>query len=86
MHEAALMRDLMTRIETVARDEAATRVVRVHVRLGALSHMTPAHFREHFADSAAGTTAESAALDIATCNDTTAPYAQGILLEAVDVE
>jgi pyridoxine/pyridoxamine 5'-phosphate oxidase len=51
-----------------------------------MRHMTPAHFREHFADSAAGTTAESAALDIATCNDTTAPYAQGILLEAVDVE
>lgn len=86
MHEAAVIRDLINRIETVARDEGAARVVRVHVRLGALSHMTPAHFREHFAESAAGTPAEGAALAIATCDDTTAPYAQGILLEAVDVE
>ena len=57
------MRDVMTRVEEVARAEGATRVTRVAVRLGALSHFTPAHFREHFEDAARGTLAEGAAVD-----------------------
>lgn len=86
MHEAGLMRELMAKILSISEREAATRVAGVHVRLGALSHMTPEHFREHFADSAQGTIAEGATLHIEADDDTTAPGAQGIRLEAVDVE
>lgn len=86
MHETALMRDLIAKILSVADVEGARRVVGVRVRLGALSHMTPEHFREHFADDARGTPAEGAALEIETCGDTTAPHAQTILLESVEVE
>ena len=58
MHERALMTDLMREIEVVARADGATRVTRVSVRLGALSHFTEEHFREHFDDAALGERAE----------------------------
>ena len=63
MHERALMKDVMRKIEEVARAGGATRVTRVGVRLGALSHFTPEHFREHFVDASRGTIAEGAEVD-----------------------
>lgn len=63
MHERALMADVMRKIEQVAAGEGATRVVRVRVRLGALSHFTPDHFREHFVDASRGTLAAGATVD-----------------------
>ncbi len=86
MHEASLMAGLMRQVAATAAAEGATRVVAVAVRLGALSHMTPAHFTEHFETAAAGTIAEGAALRIAACTDRTAPWAQDVLLESIEVE
>jgi len=86
MHEASLMKSLMAKIQALSEEQDAERVVGVHVRLGALSHMSPEHFREHFAESSRGTLAEDAELHITPCDDMTAPYAQDILLEAVEVE
>ena len=63
MHERALMRDLVARIEATAQAEGATRVTRVTVQLGALSHFTPDHFREHFEDATRGTVAEGAVVE-----------------------
>ena len=48
MHERALMVDLMRKIEVEALAAGGGRVTRVRVRLGALSHLTAEHFREHF--------------------------------------
>mgnify|MGYP006353591329 CR=1 FL=1 len=50
MHEQALMNDLLRKILAVAEAEGGAPVVRVTVWLGALSHFTPDHFREHFVD------------------------------------
>lgn len=86
MHEASLMRDLMRKITALAAEESAARVTRVRVWLGALSHMSPEHFREHFDTSAAGTIAEAAELDIETSQDIRDPNAQGILLRGIEVE
>ncbi len=86
MHEASLMKNLMAKIQALSEEQDAARVVGVHVRLGALSHMSPEHFREHFAESSRGTLAEGAELHITPCTDMTAPHAQDILLEAVEVE
>jgi hydrogenase nickel incorporation protein HypA/HybF len=86
MHERVLMRDVMARIDTVARSEGATRVTRVAVRLGALSHFTPAHFREHFEDAARGTVAEGAAVDATVEADIGDPRARDVVLESVEVE
>lgn len=86
MHERALMTDLVRRIEAVARAEHATRVARVRVRLGALSHFTPEHFREHFDDASRGTLAEGAAVEAVLEEDLDAPHATGVVLETVEVE
>lgn len=86
MHEKAVMDDLVREIESVARAEGAHRVTRVRVRLGALSHFTPEHFREHFEDAARGTLAEGAAVEAEAAGDPTEPGAQGVLLESVDLD
>ena len=57
MHEQALMRDVIGRIVDLAETEGASSVTKVSVRLGALSHFTPEHFREHYVDAARGTLA-----------------------------
>ena len=62
MHEHALMSDLMRQILKTAKSEEAQAVVAVSVWLGALSHMSPDHFAEHFEQAAAGTIAEGAAI------------------------
>ena len=86
MHDRALMRDVLTRVEELARAEGATRVTRVAVRLGALSHFTPAHFREHFEDAARGTLAEGAAVDAELDGDIRDARARDVALESVEVE
>ena len=86
MHEASLMNDLMRKILKVCREQKGARVVSVSVKLGALSHMSASHFREHFAVAAKGTVAEGARLNILEATDTNDPMAQQILLESVEIE
>jgi hydrogenase nickel incorporation protein HypA/HybF len=62
------------------------RVTRIRVRLGALSHFTPQHFREHFVDASRGTLAEGAAVETRARTDPTDADAQGVVLESIDVE
>lgn len=86
MHERALMNDLMREIEAVARADGALRVTRIAVRLGALSHFTPEHFREHFVDASRGTLAEGAAVDAVLAEDLNDPRAAGVVLESIEVD
>jgi hydrogenase nickel incorporation protein HypA/HybF len=86
VHEQALMRDLMEKIATEASAEGAARVTRVRVRLGALSHLTEDHFREHFEDASRGTVAEGAAVEAELRTDPTEPHAQGMVLESIEIE
>ena len=80
------MDDLMHKIESVAHENGGVRVVGITVRLGALSHFTPEHFREHFADASRGTIAEGAEVDAVLEDDVHAPNADGVVLESVEVE
>lgn len=80
------MDDLIRKLEAEARSEGARRVIRIRVRLGALSHFTEAHFREHFEDAARGTVAEGADVEAELRTDPTEPEAQGVVLESIDVE
>jgi hydrogenase nickel incorporation protein HypA/HybF len=86
MHEATLMKGLMRRIEEIARDQRAVRVVGVSVWLGALSHMSPDHLVEHFEEAAAGTIAEGARLSATASDDIRHTNAQDVLLESIEVE
>jgi hydrogenase nickel incorporation protein HypA/HybF len=86
VHEQALMRDLMQKITAEARAEGAAHVTRIRVRLGALSHLTQEHFREHFEDASRGTVAEGAAVEAELGIDPTEPHAQGVVLESIEIE
>jgi hydrogenase nickel incorporation protein HypA/HybF len=86
VHERALLQDVLRKIEEVTASSGATRVTHVGVRLGALSHFTPEHFREHFADASRGTTAEGARVDAVLDDDIEAPDAQGVVIESIEVE
>lgn len=85
MHEFSLMADLLSKIEQVATDNNADRVTRVRVWLGAFSHITPEHFREHFEDGVKGTVAEGAELEVESSDDENDPEAQQIRLQSIDV-
>ena len=86
MHERAVLQDLVSRIAAIASAEGASRVTRVTLRLGALSHFTPEHFREHFEDATRGTVAEGAAVDASLDGDPTDAYAQDVVLESIELE
>ena len=85
MHEQSLMNDLMAKIMAVAEENNAPKVVSVGVWLGALSHMSPDHFREHYEESSNGTIAEGAELKIELSEDINDPNAQEILLRDIEV-
>jgi hydrogenase nickel incorporation protein HypA/HybF len=86
VHETSLVKDLVRRAERLARENGARRVTRLRVRLGALSHFSPAHFREHVEIAARGSVAEGAALDIESLDDPADPRAQDVILEDLDIE
>jgi hydrogenase nickel incorporation protein HypA/HybF len=85
VHERALMDDLVRKVLAVAEAERATSVSRIRVRLGALSHFTPAHFVEHWVDASRGTVAEGAVVDAALDESLDGAAAQGVVLESVTV-
>lgn len=86
MHEASLMNSLMAKIMDVADKEGAKRITAVEVWLGALSHMTPGHFREHFDVAAKGSIAEGAKLITKVSEDIDDPNAETILLKSIETE
>lgn len=85
MHEFSLMADLFRKIDTISRENDNGKIVVVRVKLGALSHITPEHFAEHFEDFSKGTPAEGAKLEAIQLEDTNDPNAQDILLESVEL-
>jgi len=86
MHEASLMRSLMRKIDSLAAAEGASRVTTVRVWLGALSHMSAAHFQEHFEQASKATVAEGASLEIEESTDIVDPDAQDLMLRSIEVE
>lgn len=80
------MNDLISKIETLVKENNARRAVLVDVWLGALCHMSPDHFTEHFEESSPGSLAEGARLKIVLSEDINDPNAQQILLRNIEVE
>jgi len=64
MHEVALAQSVIDIVEAAARMHAATRVTRVRLEIGALSHVSPDALHFCFDAAARGTLAEDASLDI----------------------
>jgi len=85
MHEHSLIANLLSRVETIAREQNAARVVGVSVWIGALAHISVGHFREHFEAGSRGSLAEGARLDIELSADVDHPQAQDIRLRSIEV-
>lgn len=85
MHESSMMTNLMRQIESAARDQDATRIVGVTLRLGAMTNISPAHLHEHFIMAARGTIAEDASLNIIEEDNPSSPFAAQVRLEGIDV-
>ena len=86
MHERALMRDVLARVDQLAVEEGAVRVTRIDVRLGALSHFTPEHFCEHFDDASRGGVADGALVVATLGPDVADVHAADVIVESVEVE
>ncbi len=86
MHERSLIDGLMRRIDEVARERGSRRVAALKVWLGALTHLSPEHFREYFIEASRGGVAEGARLDIEVSGDLSDPRAQEIVLDSIDLE
>ena len=86
MHETGLVRNLIQRIEQEAVANGAIRVARVSVWLGALSHLSQEHFRDHFEIESRGGVAAGAVLAITESHDAGDPDAQFLRLETLDLE
>lgn len=87
MHEAHLMSGLLRSVEQAVLEAGGEcRVVAVSVRMGALCHISPGHFREHFDRETVGTVAEKATLTLEVSTDTGDPLAQDIVLTSIVVE
>ena len=86
MHEQSLIINLIKQIESIAKENEARKVTAVRIKLGALSHTSPEHFREHFEPLAVGTVVDGAQLEFMISEDMDDPYAQDILIESIDIE
>ena len=86
MHEHSLMNDLIHKIEAIATAQHARKIVCVYMKMGALCHISPSHFVEHFVQSSIGTIAENARIEIDVLEDTTHPQAQDVLLDRIVLE
>ena len=86
MPETALVRDVVRRIEDLARATGAHRVTGARIWLGALSHLSAEHFREHFAIAAQESIAAGVTLVIEVSNDPNDPHAQNVRLVSVDLD
>jgi len=88
MHDSAMMKGLIRTAAAAAPE--GSRVVRVKVRVGALSGISAGHLQDHFDEAAAGTPLEGASLSIEEGPDGVAslddPAAQGVMLVGLDVE
>ncbi|MCS6768640.1 MAG: hydrogenase maturation nickel metallochaperone HypA [Candidatus Nitrosocaldus sp.] len=86
MHELALIRDIIARLEAIAAENSARRISRIRLRVGALSHISPDAFREQFKMMAGGRSVlDGTTIEIYVADEMD-EHAQDVLLESVDIE
>ena len=85
MHEARLIRDLVSKIEEIAQEEHVDHIDGVKIEIGAMSHVTPESLEGHFELLTHHSPAEHAHLDIDRSTDPSAPDAYDIRLVSVSV-
>jgi Zn finger protein HypA/HybF involved in hydrogenase expression len=84
-HEYSLVADLLRKVNALAEEIGAHKVLAVHVKLGAWVPLSSAALREHFSLVARGTAAEGARLHISRLR-LPDDMPQHVLLERIEVE
>jgi hydrogenase nickel incorporation protein HypA/HybF len=85
MHELSLLKDIMKKLESISNENNSAKINKATIRLGALSHISSEHFKEHFYEATKGTAAEKATLEIIESKEMNDPHAQDIILESVEL-
>jgi hydrogenase nickel incorporation protein HypA/HybF len=86
MHEEAVLHDLLRKVDEVARANGASRITRVQLWVGALSHFSESSLRARWNLAVPGTVAEGARLELEVSDDRSDPRAQGVVLVSLDTE
>lgn len=86
MHEHSLIKNLLDKINQLAEQQQGRKIAAVNIQLGALAHISAAHFREHFEHETAGTALADIRLKIEELADINHPRAQDIVLESIEFE
>lgn len=85
MHERALLRDLVRKVNEVAASHGSPRVTCVRLRLGALCHVTPALLQERWPEVSGSTPAAAARLEIEASDDLRDSLADQVVIRSVDL-
>lgn len=85
MHEEALLRDLMSKVEEIGETHPGERIGRIRLWVGALAHLSEPQIRERWTMVCRGTRAEGSRLEIEVSNDLHHPRATGIVLKDLDL-
>lgn len=85
MHEEALLRDVMRKVEEVARANGGAPVTRVRLWVGALSHCSEATFCERWALATRSTFLEGSRVEVEMSSDLRDPRAGAVILRSVEV-
>ncbi len=83
MHETGMIRGLVQKMGTLK--EPHQKIKSVTIWLGALSQISPSHFREHFELETPGTLAEGVELFLETSTDVYDANATNIVLKSFEV-
>jgi len=86
MHEHSLIKNLIEKAKDITLKQGGGKILSLKIKLGALSHISETHFREHFNNETPGTVLDGAILNVEEQRDTSDPLAQEIILESVEFE
>ena len=85
MHEEHLLRDLVEKVNEIARASPDATVLRARIWIGALSHLREEVLRDRWPQAAAGTPASEVELVVEASRDPSDPRAQQVVLTSVDL-
>ena len=86
MHEHSYVNHLVQRIDIFMRENAATRITGITVRLGAMSLFSPEHLQEHLARAMQDRLSEGADIRIVIDGDPETSDISEAVIEAIDFE
>lgn len=85
MHEEALLRELVQKVQEVAVANGGGPVRAVRLWVGALSHLSDTEVGAQWPLAARGTSSEGALIEVTHSSDLADPRAQSVVLVSVDV-